>query len=136
MAAISQHPQLVQKLFLTTAINKAGQYSIEIIKDGVSTFQIIDSQLPCKAGVPVFSGAESELWVALLEKAWSKARCGKALGSYFDAQDAAAVEVFRALTGAPSYSETTSDENRCKELLEDFHRAKQPMTAKTLTDFF
>ena len=84
----------------------------------------IDSNLPCVDEQPVFSGEKSELWVALLEKAWCKLQ-----GSYLEGNRGTSNHALRDLTGAPTYSFSLEEATRLKML--DAEENKYLMTAKT-----
>lgn len=107
-------------------------YTVELKKNGSPKFVELDSKLPCKDGIPLFSGARSKLWVALIEKAWSKVH-----GSYSDTIRGEAVYAFRDLTGAPSFSYCTADYeySYLKELMLNSSHFKYPMTAKAYPEF-
>lgn len=60
-------------LFETKEANKCGIYMVKLFINGVVTPVIVDDYLPTIYNKPAFaSSQDSELWVALLEKAWAK----------------------------------------------------------------
>jgi len=92
-------------------------YGIKMVKNGQSQTVIIDECIPCSAGEdgePSFSkGNGAELWVLLIEKAWAKIH-----GCYERIESGDAALTFRDLTGAPSFTVKTADEDAFKKMEE------------------
>jgi len=89
-------------MFISSEANPKGVYGCLFYKNGHKQLIFVDDFLPVRAAgdSPCFSRCKgSELWVALLEKAWAKLH-----GSYericFGSKQCL---TFRDLTGAPSY---------------------------------
>ena len=49
-AAIAEHPELVDKLFLTQEINDAGVFQVKLCVAGMWETFTLDSYFPCNAG--------------------------------------------------------------------------------------
>lgn len=72
-AAIAEFPERVQKIFLNKVANPFGAYAVTIYVQGVPQEIIVDDQIPCLNGQPLFTKpVGNELWVMLIEKAWAK----------------------------------------------------------------
>ena len=68
---------------------------------------MVDDFVPCSGNRPAFSKSESnEAWVILLEKAWAKA-----FGSYSNIISGISVEVLKAITGGPTWTLNTDQED-------------------------
>ena len=72
-SSMAEEPERVMALFETKEANKCGIYMVKLFINGVVTPVIVDDYLPTIYNKPAFaSSQDSELWVALLEKAWAK----------------------------------------------------------------
>lgn len=77
IAALTEFPQLVLDLVETKQVNEHGVYRVRFCKNGWWQSVRVDDFFPCfpNAG-PIYSRSNgNELWVMLLEKAFSKL-CG------------------------------------------------------------
>jgi calpain-15 len=117
LAAISEWPGRVEKIFASTKTNKKQLFGVHLYKDGIYQTIWLDNNFPVfnsmadramKAngeklgsdGEPIFAAAYgNELWVALAEKAYAKAH-----GGYMIISGGNCGPTLRDLTGAPSYS--------------------------------
>jgi calpain-15 len=102
LAALSvvaeQRPEHILKLFLTKEVNFYGLYQVRLCKDGEWKIVVVDDLFPCnKFKQLLFSkGANSQLWVSILEKAYAKLN-----NSYAALDGGSIVESLIDLTGAP-----------------------------------
>jgi hypothetical protein len=104
VAALTFFPQLVYRLFYFKDRTKNHQYGVFIRKKGVWELMIMDDYFPVFGKLKprpagCISQDRKELWVMLLEKAWSKMN-----GSYANAIGGEPSEVFDAITNATSES--------------------------------
>jgi hypothetical protein len=104
VAALTEYPKLVYRLFFYKDRTNNHQYGVYIRRKGIWELMIIDDHFPVYGKLkPRAAGCISqerkELWVMLLEKAWSKLN-----GSYANAIGGEPYEVFDALTNASSES--------------------------------
>ena len=117
LSVLAEHPDRIRKLFATDQVNPQGMYGINMVKNGKAQTVIIDDFIPCSAGddpQPSFSkGNGAEIWVLLLEKAWAKIH-----GSYERIELGDAALTFRDLTGAPSFTVKSADEDAFEKILE------------------
>ena len=100
IVAIAQHPQRIQRNFLTKSFTGRGAFGVALCIGGIWRVIEIDDQFPCNkgTGVQVFSRCTSgELWVSVLEKAWAKVH-----GGYGNIKSGTPQEAMRDLTGAPT----------------------------------
>lgn len=99
LASLAERPKLVENLFITKEKNKEGVYRIKFCKNGEWVEVTIDDLIPCYPfGGPLFSKAHgNEMWVMLIEKAYSKLH-----GNYFTLRGGFANEGMIDLTGCPS----------------------------------
>ena len=105
LAALAENPKRIMRLFVTDKVNEFGIYAVRVCKNGEWKEIVVDDQFPCYNGEPAFSKAhEDELWVLLMEKAWSKCH-----GSYERIEAGFAECVLHDLTGAPSEVVHTDD---------------------------
>lgn len=100
-------PHLVERLFITKEYNEEGIYRVKICKNGEWQELVVDDYFPCLPnGGPIFSrGHGNELWVLLLEKAYSKLH-----GSYKNIVAGKPHEAMMDLTGCPTTSFSFKDE--------------------------
>jgi len=107
LAALSERPDLVRRMFLTKSVNQAGIYRVRLWKDAEVVTVTVDDYFPCfPEGLPVFSRSHgNELWVLLLEKAFAKLN-----GSYMLLRGGWAYEGMADLTGCPTETIEFDDE--------------------------
>ena len=73
LAALAERPDRIYNLFLLTEKNELNYYSCKILYKGKWMTIDMDEYIPTISDTPVFSkSVDNELWVLLLEKAWSK----------------------------------------------------------------
>jgi calpain-15 len=105
---IAEYPKTLEKLFKVKEINKPGVYSLRFYIDGEIKNVIIDDRIPYDKrlkSTPFSKISKSQnIWPLLIEKAWAKH-----LGSYQNTISGNPKELFKILTGAPSYSLKTDD---------------------------
>ena len=97
IAAISQYPGLISKIFITKEYNPEGFYTLLLFLDGEYQIIYVDDYFPCFKGtnIPYFSKPLNfELWPLILEKAWAKIN-----GSYSNSISGWPNDVFRTFTG-------------------------------------
>jgi hypothetical protein len=104
VAALTHYPQLVFRLFHFKQRTNNHLYGVYLRKKGIWELMIMDDYFPVYGKLkPRPAGCVSqdrkEIWVMLLEKAWSKLN-----GSYANAIGGEPYEVFDALTNASSES--------------------------------
>lgn len=106
VAAVSENPKLIERLFITKEVNDEGVYKIRINKCGKWQVVTVDDYVPClPGGGPIFAkGNGSELWVILLEKAYAKIH-----GNYMTLEGGSTVQALRDLTGCPTISTLTEE---------------------------
>ena len=112
-ACLTERPGLIERLFITKDINKAGIYRVKLCKNGEWLSVTIDDYIPCyPMGAPVFSRNENnEIWVLILEKAYAKLH-----GNYYLLKGGSVAEGLIDLTGCPTISYHFSDENIQKDI--------------------
>lgn len=114
LAALTEKPERIEKMFNLSQMNVAGIWAIDMYKNGMRQEVVMDDFIPCKNGVPCFSRAHgNELWVIILEKAWAKLH-----GSYERIEAGLCTDVMRDLTGAPSFSMLTTEKGLEQKLLD------------------
>lgn len=106
MSCLSEYKEgvRIRKLFDEESISysKYGVYCLHMFKNGLPIEVVVDDHIACKWSEPLFTRPKGhELWVSLLEKAWSKVH-----GSYQRSSFGLAHETMRDLTGAPGYQYT------------------------------
>ena len=116
IAAVSEFPERIERLFNTKTFNQHGRYSISLCITGVWREVIIDDFLPVLTSTGQLAFAMSkgfELWVSLLEKAFAKA-----FGAYGHISDIQAQisSTLVHLTGAPSFDLLHSDYSNMEDL--------------------
>jgi len=104
LAAVAEKPSLIRRLFIDPCsksgdLSPKGVYLIRLCDGGRWNFSIIDGLLPVnRHSMLAFSGARrNQLWVPLLEKAYSKLR-----GHYEAIEGGTPAEGLRLFTGWPS----------------------------------
>jgi len=125
LSLMALRPGLIQRLIITPKKNDGGIYKIRFCHDGRWKVITIDDHIPyikhgqgvnlVKNAQPVIDEGTKVIWVALLEKAWSKLH-----GSYEAIEAGLVRETLFDLTGAPTASWDTKAENFDEELM--FHR--------------
>lgn len=115
IAALTEFPELVLNLFPehSKTSNEAGVYTVRFCKSGIWRTVRVDDYFPCfpHAG-PIYSRSHgNELWVLLLEKAYSKLH-----GSYEAIKSGWAYEAMMDLTGAPYKSFRLDDPDVKKQI--------------------
>jgi calpain-15 len=132
LSVLAEDPDRIRKLFSTDQINPQGMYGINMVKNGQSQTVIIDECIPCSAGEdgePSFSkGNGPELWVLFIEKAWAKIH-----GSYERIAGGDAAATFRDLTGAPTFSVKTEEED-CFSKIEEAYSQEWVIAAGTISE--
>ena len=97
ISSIAEHPERLQRLFLTKENEGNGLFAVALCLNGVWEEVILDDMAPCNSdGTLAFNTSkEKELWVVLLEKAWAKVH-----GGYLNIEAGLTREALRDLTGA------------------------------------
>lgn len=107
LSAIAQSdPALIRQSI--TALGD-GTYAIRFFKSGVANYYRVDAQLPTSGSSPAYAKLTrygSELWVALLEKAFAQFRYGQ--NSYASIEGGWMDEAYTAITGLGYSSYSTS----------------------------
>lgn len=102
MAAISEYPELIESIFVTKEVNRAGIYALRFFIRGKPWIITIDDEFAWSRDKDelLFAklGSESQIWGPLVEKAWAKMK-----GSYDNADGGFGVSGTRALIGCPVY---------------------------------
>jgi hypothetical protein len=106
IAALTEFPQLVKDLFEAHEVSEHGVYRVRFCKNGWWQSVRLDDYFPCKpAAGPIYSRCNgNELWVMLLEKAYSKLH-----GSYESIRAGKPYEAMMDMTGAPCKTITFTD---------------------------
>ncbi|CAK69420.1 unnamed protein product (macronuclear) [Paramecium tetraurelia] len=108
----NRRPDLLLETFVTRTFNPQGLYGVKLCIDGEWKVIGIDDFIPTHYNKPAFTrGKDSEIWVMVIEKAWAKV-----FGSYENIEAGFPSEVLRTLTGAPTRTIFTSDENFVEDL--------------------
>ena len=89
-------------------VNQQGVYNVKLYKNGLPLTIMIDDKLPSTTNSSlVFAKAvDNVFWPALLEKAYAKIH-----GSYESIKSGHSSEVLRDLTGAPTFTHKTDEDN-------------------------
>jgi hypothetical protein len=99
LASIAEKPEKVKKLFANTRKNKQGVYGVNLYFAGVPQLYIIDERIPYENDkISYAKSKESELWVALMEKAYAVM-----YGSYKTIEGGENFQSLRDLMGAPCF---------------------------------
>mmetsp|Transcript_7350 Transcript_7350/g.13248 ORF Transcript_7350/g.13248 Transcript_7350/m.13248 type:complete len:822 (-) Transcript_7350:36-2501(-) len=110
LSSLAEFPQLVMNLFeeQSKESSEAGVYKLRLCKNGQWQTVTVDDFFPCFPGAgPSYSrGHGNELWVLLLEKAYSKLH-----GAYAQIKMGWAYEAMIDLTGAPYMTIRFEDED-------------------------
>lgn len=97
IAAITEFPNLIHKIFKTNTLNESGYYEIALFIDGEWQIVIVDDYLPYDKDNDnaAFTQANGqEIWVLMLEKAWAKIN-----GGYLNIIGGLSSDPLLALTG-------------------------------------
>jgi calpain-15 len=113
LAALTERPGLIERLFVTKDITKSGIYRVKLCKNGEWVSITIDDYFPCyPMGAPVFCRNEAnEIWVMALEKAYAKIH-----GHYYLLKGGTVAEALLDLTGCPTITYCFSDEVTQQEI--------------------
>lgn len=108
---------MIKNMFLDNGSALYGFYAVNYYSVGVVTEILVDDFLPCDVdtGEPIFANASVgyyDLWSLIMEKAWAKLH-----GSYMKMTNGSHADVFRDLTGAPTF-EYPAAENSTEMLME------------------
>jgi hypothetical protein len=97
-SSITNFQGVIESLFLTKHVSKNGVYRMRICKHGEWITVTVDDLIPCSPyGGPLYSSSNGpELWVLLLEKAYSKAH-----GSYHGIESGKSHDAFIDMSGLP-----------------------------------
>jgi len=113
LACLKQNPALIRRCFKSQEVSKDGFYEVYFYENGARKVIFIDDQLPVLTKEPeelnsdkvYFSEPKSsEIWLALLEKAYAKYE-----GGYANIQDGNVLSEIYFFTGALSYKFSTKD---------------------------
>ena len=102
VAALTDYPNLIYKIFITKEINKEGYFEVLLFIDGQFQRVILDDYLPVNKTTNLIDFArpnKNEIWVCLLEKAWAKVN-----GGYSNVIKGWMHQVLQTLTGFASSS--------------------------------
>ena len=102
VAALTDYPNLIYKIFITKEINKEGYFEVLFFIDGQFQRVIIDDYLPVNKTTNLIDFArpnKNEIWVCILEKAWAKVN-----GGYSNVIKGWMHQVLQTLTGFASSS--------------------------------
>lgn len=99
LAAMTEYPQRLLKVFTAKEANDHGVYSVNFLVSGTHLEILLDDYFPCnKKSELLFSMPENfELWFLLLEKAFAKL-----YGSYAQIRNVSVSEALETMTGMPS----------------------------------
>ena len=104
MTAISKHPEILDKIFITEELNQAGIYAVKLYIRGKpwivtvdDTFLFLEKENNLRyAKFDIYSNA---LWAPILEKAFAKVK-----GNYYQLIGGTEGNVMNMLTGAPTFT--------------------------------
>jgi hypothetical protein len=101
-SVIAEFPNRLKSIFIINEQNRSGIYCLKFYVEGETKQIVIDDRIPfCPySGAPPFCklGKSKNIWPILIEKAWAKY-----LGNYERTIAGHPHELFKILTGAPSY---------------------------------
>lgn len=102
IAAIAEFKERIENVFVEKSLSKNNQYQVKLIIQGKPKIVIVDDYIPClknskKAAFTHCRGADNEIWVSLIEKAWAKIN-----GSYAMTIAGLPSEGMSTLTEAPT----------------------------------
>ena len=119
LATLAEWEKRVKKIYVSTKVNQAQVFGVNLYKDGIFQTVWVDNYFPVfneavdsvrkangeelgKVGEPLFAAAYgNELWVAVAEKAYAKAH-----GGYVIIAGGSCGPTLRDLCGAPAYTYT------------------------------
>ena len=106
LAAMTEFPQRLLKIFTTKEPNKQGAYSVSFLISGLPVEILLDDYFPCTTGFELLYSKppSNELWFLLLEKAFAKL-----YGNYTEIQSVYVSEAFEMMTGMPSTQQPLRD---------------------------
>eukprot|EP01064_Diplonema_japonicum_P007006 TRINITY_DN14763_c0_g1_i2.p1 TRINITY_DN14763_c0_g1~~TRINITY_DN14763_c0_g1_i2.p1 ORF type:complete len:863 (+),score=199.19 TRINITY_DN14763_c0_g1_i2:59-2647(+) len=108
MGSVAQVPKFVERMFAERQNEELGIYRISLCKNAWWQTIVVDDFLPCSGPKPAFArnrDEPNELWVALVEKAYSKSN-----GSYFAMKTGQCAAALADLTGCPHRTTPMSDD--------------------------
>eukprot|EP01059_Diplonema_ambulator_P032159 TRINITY_DN616_c0_g1_i1.p1 TRINITY_DN616_c0_g1~~TRINITY_DN616_c0_g1_i1.p1 ORF type:complete len:911 (+),score=274.64 TRINITY_DN616_c0_g1_i1:64-2796(+) len=108
LGSVAQYPDFVKFLFSDKQNPDLGIYRVKLCKNAWWETVVMDDFLPCSGPKPAFARNRdeiNELWVALVEKAYSKAN-----GSYFAMKTGQCAAALADLTGCPHRTTPMSDD--------------------------
>ncbi|KAL9647648.1 hypothetical protein ABK040_015138 [Willaertia magna] len=113
LASLASIPNLIENLFITKTANKSGIYEVQLCLGGEFRRIVVDDYFPTTSwGSTIFSHNHSnELWVMLLEKAYSKV-----CGAYINLTSGYADSAFEDLSGFPVDSISVGEKTQVNEL--------------------
>jgi len=118
LSVLAERPQAVERLLVTREVNPCGAYQVRLCHNGQWKVVIVDDYFPVtvatadpsnpfeseRAGLAYSRGAQGQLWVSLVEKAYAKLH-----GSYAAISAGQMHLALADLTGAPCTSVTLPD---------------------------
>ena len=119
MASASKHHQIIEDVFVTKEVNKAGIYLVRLFIRGKPWLVPVDDNFLFNRGedknlrFAKFIESSNSLWAPILEKALAKVK-----GTYKQLEGGSPSNGMRFLTGAPSYWHPLhpTDEHRQNEM--------------------
>lgn len=131
ISAFAEFPSYLESLFITKEYNEFGYYEIQLFIDGEWQIVFLDSYFPVVKGTKKlkFSQAnQEELWMILLEKAWSKIN-----SSYSNTISGWPSDPFVVFTGASceKHSIAKTDKSELWKILESSDKQNFIMCAST-----
>ena len=120
ITSIAQRKELVNFIFGENQHPEIGLYKLVMCKNGLWTVVVVDDYIPCHGGKPSFArnrNNPNELWISLLEKAYSKC-----LKSFSTLKSALCSYSFTDLTGCPNKNLIIEPNTECDDLRSDFKR--------------
>eukprot|EP01060_Flectonema_neradi_P005796 TRINITY_DN13885_c0_g1_i1.p1 TRINITY_DN13885_c0_g1~~TRINITY_DN13885_c0_g1_i1.p1 ORF type:complete len:1117 (+),score=252.28 TRINITY_DN13885_c0_g1_i1:48-3353(+) len=120
MTSIAQRKDLVKCIFGEDQHPEIGLYKLLMCKNGLWTVVVLDDYIPCNGGKPSFARNRTnpnELWISLLEKAYSKC-----LRSFSTLKSALCSYSFTDLTGCPNKNIMIDPSTECDELRSDYNQ--------------
>ena len=108
LSAISENPQLIERLITTTESNEFGFFRVKLIQMAKWKITTLDDYFPCFpfAGPLFIQDTTQELWPMLLEKAFAKK-----YGNYTNTITQNCKHCFIDLSGCPTFDYKISDYN-------------------------
>jgi hypothetical protein len=99
-AVIAEYPKRLEQMFIVKEINRAGIYAVRLHIEGEWKVVIVDDRIPVNYGQPPFAKVSGSynIWPIILEKAWAKQ-----LRNYQNTIAGVPSEIFKIMTGAPSF---------------------------------